>query len=380
LKGNTPVSGTNLARLALGLACVIVGACSPPLARPGAEQDATMRSAGAVTAPAQRGVVRISAVGDIMLDGTARPVLQQFGYDYPFVQVRRYLRESNIVFGNLEGPLTDAGQPAPDKQYVFRSPPAKVVPALKAAGFNVVSLANNHIMDYGAVGLAQTIKSLDADGIRHVGAGADLAAARQPAIFEINGLRIAFLAYSLTHPDSFYADNRLPGTAFGHEDQVRADVAAAHKRVDIVLVSFHWGQEGTTTLREYQIRLGHAAIDAGAEVVIGHHPHIVQGIERYKHGVILYSLGNFTFGSYSKDAQYSVIAQLDFRGRQSLSLRLVPINVNNIAVQFQPQLLTGADAGAVVRELQRLSLALDTTLKNENNVATLDIVPNVAAR
>ncbi len=320
----------------------------------------------------------VSAVGDIMLDGTARPVMTEHGYDYPFVKMLPYFSGAQIIFGNVEGPLTDRGTPEEDKTFVFHSPPDKVGAALKAAGFNVVSLANNHTLDYGADGLIQTIEALDAAGILHAGAGADLRAARQPALIQANGLRIAILAYSMTLPENFFAGPDKAGTAFGHESQVIADVTAARKQADIVLVSFHWGQEGKTALRDYQTRLGHAAIDAGASAVIGHHPHILQGIEQYKDGVILYSLGNFTFGSYSKTSARSAVAQLRFRSGHLQDVRLFPINVNNFEVEFQPQPLTGAAADAVIENLRTLSAALNTGVRNENGtgVVTLgEIVP-----
>ena len=313
----------------------------------------------------------ISAVGDIMLDGSARAVLSEQGYDYPFVQMRQYFNEAHIVFGNLEGPLTDRGVPEQDKQFVFRSPPAKVSSALKEAGFNVVSLANNHTLDYGAEGLTQTIEALDAVGIQHAGAGDDLMAARLPVMMEIGDQRVAILAYSMTLPENFYAGKNKPGTAFGHEVQVRDDVLAARAQADIVLVSFHWGQEGKTDLRDYQTRLGHLAIDAGASAVIGHHPHILQGIEHYKDGIILYSLGNFTFGSYSMRSARSAVAKLHFRNGRLEKLLMFPINVNNFEVQFQPQPLHGKAADAVIDELRTLSAALNTEVRNENGVGVV---------
>ena len=315
--------------------------------------------------------LKVIAVGDMMLDGTARPVLQANGYDYPFTDVRRLFDGAHIVFGNLEGPLTTRGTPEQDKTYVFRSPPDKVGQALRNAGFTVVSLANNHTLDYGAEGLVQTIEALDAVGIAHVGAGPNLKDARKPVILETVGARVALLAYSLTLPEHFYAEANKPGTAFGHEAHVRTDVAAARAQADIVLVSFHWGQEGKTSLREYQTRLGHAAIDAGAVAVIGHHPHILQGIEHYKDGVILYSLGNFTFGSYSKQAQVSAVAELTFDGWRLATLRLYPINVNNFEVEFQPKPLAGANAARVVEELRALSAALNTEIVNDADTALL---------
>ncbi|HEY8554275.1 MAG TPA: CapA family protein [Burkholderiales bacterium] len=324
---------------------------------------------------AQRGVgvLTVAAVGDIMLGGTATPELERFGYDYPFERVGELLRAADIAFGNLEGPLTERGTPYP-KQYVFRSPPDRVAPALARAGFDVVALANNHSLDYGVEGLRDTIAALERVGIRYVGAGENLAAARRPALLEARGVRVAVLAYSLTFPEEFWATADAPGTAFGHEEHVRADVAAARRRADVVLVSFHWGGEGTTELRDYQRKLGHAAIEAGAAAVLGHHPHVLQGVERYRDGVILYSLGNFVFGSYSRTAVRSVIAFLDIAGGRVRELRLRPINVKNVDVVFRPQLLRGADADETVRTLQDLSLALGTALENRDGVAVLRLV------
>ena len=370
----------NLHRIAsimlLGLlaACSTIGPASrettlapiPPRVTP-AEPQSVSAGSGA-SAP-----IQVIAVGDIMLDGTARPVLGENGYDYPFAQVKRYFAGAQVVFGNLEGPLTEHGTPEQDKTYVFHSPPQKVSRALKDAGFNVVSLANNHTLDYGAEGLRETMEALDAAGIAHAGAGATLSQARQPVIVQAGGKRIAILAYSLTLPETFYAEANKAGTAFGHEAYVRRDIAAARRQADIVLVSFHWGQEGKTALRDYQVQLGHAAIDAGAAAVIGHHPHILQAVEHYKDGVILYSLGNFTFGSYSKDAKVSAVAELIFDGNRVQTLRLHPINVDNFQVAFQPQILDGPAADRVVTELADLSAQRHTALVNDHGAGLLSM-------
>lgn len=327
-------------------------------------------SAPASTA-AEPDKIVISAVGDIMLDASSRPTMQSKGYDYPYEQMRQFFQGSQIVFGNLEGPLTDRGTPETDKKFVFRSPPDKVSMALKNAGFNVVSLANNHMLDYGPDGLAQTISTLDTAGIKHVGAGADLMHARQPAFFQVGKWKIAFLAYSITLPDNFYAAPHKAGTAFAYEDQLRKDVKAARKQADIVLVSFHWGQEGKTVLRDYQIRIGHLAIDSGASAVIGSHPHILQGIEQYKNGVILYSMGNFTFGSYSSHSTRSAIAQLIFSNGRLHEVRMIPIDVNNFEVQFQPHPLHGKEADEVIAGLTRLSSMRHTTVRDDQGVGVV---------
>ena len=354
------------------LFCAFLGGCAAGTPPPSPTGESSLRVAPAQAAPGAP-EFRVAAVGDIMLGGTATPELRKLGYDYPFEQVRTVLKQAQLVFGNLEGPLTDGGEPMQDKKYVFRSPPDKVAPALARAGFNVVSLANNHSMDYGSQGLEDTRTALEKNGIRAVGAGKNLAQARTPAYLKAGAATVAFLAYSLTFPEEFWATPDKPGTAFGHEDSVRADVAAARQKADVVIVSFHWGQEGKTELRDYQVQLAHAAIEAGAAAVLGHHPHVVQAVEHYKDGVILYSLGNFTFGSYSKAATRSVIALLTFRDGRVRELRLTPIDVDNVEVVFQPRLLAGADAAQEVEQIGQLSRERGTALETRGDAAVLTL-------
>lgn len=391
-----PWLAANLAarHLVVAVACALVAACSsapwvsqplpapadppsPAVITPAPTPSIIVPAPGEVTSPAAiepgPAALQLAAVGDIMLGGSAVPKLRREGYDYPFLLVQPILRQADVVFGNLEGPLTDAGQAAPDKRYVFRSPPAKVAPALAAAGFTVVSLANNHTMDYGVEGLKQTMAALDEAGIQHTGAGMNLQEARRPAFVKSGDYTLGFLAYSLTFPESFWAQGQRPGTAFGHASHVRADVAAARDQADVVVVSFHWGREATTELRDYQSKLAHAAIDSGASVVLGHHPHILQGIEYYKHGIIFYSLGNFVFGSYSRKATRSIIALLNLRGAKVLEVKLIPVNVDNIELVFQPQPLVEEQANEVIVELKRLSKPLSTTIMAVNGVGLVQL-------
>src|SRR5690606_1761556 len=225
------------------------------------------------------------------------------------------LKNADLTIGNLETPLTDRGSPMVEKTYLFRNPPDKVAPALKSAGFDIVTLANNHILDYGVEGLRDTIRSLQDVGIAHVGAGMNLQEARRPVVLTLpDGQTVGFLGYSNTFPEEFWATPSSPGTAFGHVKHVQSDVQALVERnIDIIVVSFHWGRERQPRLRAYQPLLAHAAIDAGADLVLGHHPHILQGVERYKNGLVLYSLGNYTFSTFSNSVYTSVVAQIDFR-------------------------------------------------------------------
>jgi len=374
---------TALHRLPALLLLALLGSCaSVPSSVDKAEPEPAPESAADAQAPVDEKKtttaepeppepIRITLVGDIMLGGSADEFMRRHGHDYAFAGVADELARADVLFGNLEGPLTDGGEPAADKQYLFRTPPAKVAPALARAGFDVLSLANNHTLDYGATGLFDTRTALFDAGIHAVGAGSDLAGARRAAIVERKGHKVGFLAYSNTFPEEFWAGPGTPGTAFGHRAHVEADVRALGERVDTVVVSFHWGRESTTELRDYQPMLARAAIDAGADIVAGHHPHVLQGVERYGGGVILYSLGNFTFGSYSENARVSTIAHVIADDDGLKGLEMVPINVYNPDVLFQPLPLIGEAADAVVDHLQSLAEPLGTRLADEDGRAWL---------
>ena len=317
-------------------------------------------------------IVTIVATGDIMLGGTGYEYYHRDNYDYAFANVRNILIDADIFIGNVETALTTSDELLVDKKYRFRNPPGPVSAALARAGMDVANLGNNHSLDYGYSGLAQTRAVLRNAGVHPIGAGATNAEARQAAIFSVGDSRLGFLAYSNTFPEEFWADENRPGTAFGHERNVREDVAALKALgIDNVIVSFHWGREGTTELRDYQPLLAYAAIDAGADVVIGHHPHILQAVEKYKQGVIFYSLGNFTFGSYSPTAQDSAIARIEFVNGQLQRVELVPIDVFNLRVLFQPNVLQGENAQRVIAELQALSAVRGTQLKSIDDRAGL---------
>ncbi len=313
--------------------------------------------------------ISIVAVGDIMLGGSAQEVLLKEGYDYPFKYISPLLTDADIVIGNLEGPLTSICNSSMDldKKYVFRSPAEKVTPALKRAGFNILNLANNHILDYGSKGMHDTVASLNKHHIHSVGAGRNINDARKGTIITTANGRLGFLSYSLTFPEAFWATETSAGAAFGHQQQIIEDITRLNKITDSVIVSFHWGREKTTRLRPYQPKLGRAAIDAGASVVLGHHPHVLQAIERYKNGLIVYSLGNFVFGSYSQDASTSVVARITLLNGSFYSAEFTPVNVLNSEVIFQPRILLNVAATTVIDHINQLSLSSNTRLDQQNS-------------
>ncbi|MFQ5754187.1 MAG: CapA family protein, partial [bacterium] len=191
--------------------------------------------------PAQNTGVSIIAVGDVMLGSWIIPILNEKGSSYPFAHTSPYLQSADIAFANLEAPFTQDGE-AFEKKYNFKVPP-EYAQGIRTAGMDVVSLANNHIMDYGQTGLVSTIKILDEIGMQHCGAGLNLNQAHQPAVLKVNDKTIAFFAYSMTFPVEFYAKSDSSGTAYPEPELMQCALLTWEELVDFTVVSFHWSAE-----------------------------------------------------------------------------------------------------------------------------------------
>ncbi len=321
--------------------------------------------------------ITIAAVGDLMLGGRTEPFLVEYGADYPFRDVQGVLGQADIVAGNLESPISVRGTAVENKTFTLRAGPI-AGQTLKAGGIRVVSLANNHMMDFGPLALQDTLTALAENEILYTGAGMGLDDARSPAILRIKGRTIAFLSYSLTFPLEFFASPGQPGTAPGYDDFVKADIEKVRPSADLVVVSFHWGAELMTSAKDYQIELGHKSIDWGADLVLGHHPHVLQEIELYKGKLIVYSLGNFVFGSESNRTNWSMILLLTFRNNTLVRAEAVPIDVNNYRVKYQPRVLRGKPARDVLEGINTVSLRSNTILKIEDDRGRLALpVPSL---
>lgn len=305
--------------------------------------------------------VTITMVGDIYLGAWLEKTLLA-NPSYPFLYTQEILNQGDLLFGNLESPLSLHDEVFMEKTFLLRAHP-DTVQTLLAGGFDALTLANNHIMDYGPVALADTLGLLDKHDIKHAGAGMNLKAARSLAVLEKNGLKVALLAFNNSLPLEFNAGVSRPGTAKGDWDYISKDVKEASAFADLVIVSFHWSAEHLKTPKNYQRSLGKLCIDSGADLVFGHHPHVIQGMERYKDGLIAYSLGNFIFASYSQKIREAIILQVKM-GRSGLKeARIYPININNYEVNFCPQRLRGEEAINTLNELKSLSTALGTEIE-----------------
>lgn len=354
--------------------------------------------------------IQLVTVGDLML---TRPVDTSGA-----PAVWNAFRAADLVFANLEVPLTDRGYPA-DKAIAFRSPP-ELASEFSRLGIDVVSIANNHGLDFGPEGLLQTLEVVRGAGTAIVGGGVNAEDAFRPAIFTRGGLKVAFIGIACTLPPGYGATAVRPGIApvrvmsqfvidavsldeqpgcapyvrtWALEDDVAAACSAirrARREADLVVVGIHWGvpngwvAQFQDALAEYQRPLGRTLVEAGAHLVVGHHPHTLHGIERHGGGWILYSIGNFLFHSVAgpgltlsrtyppyrleslqgREAAESAIFTVQLSGAGVEEIALTPMIMNG---QGEPELLYGDEARTVLERVDRLSRPLGVAISMERN-------------
>ena len=281
------------------------------------------------------GKITLMAVGDIMLARTIGEMIESEGIEAPFAFTAETLSTADITLGNLECSISDRGTPE-DKKYTFRAP-LSAAESLQFAGFDLVSLSNNHILDYGPLALEDTLAELSAAAVQTIGAGMDDTEAYQPVFFEVNGLRIAFLAFTdVSTVDYGYlaweAGPAQPGIAWAHAEQIESGVLAAKAQADLVVVLFHNGYEIVQKVSDLQQQVAHLAIDSGADLVIGSHPHVLQRIEEYNDGLIVYSMGNFVFDNFLYPPNYSAILSVTLteEGVETYELIDVVVQLNGV--------------------------------------------------
>ena len=327
------------------------------------------------------GRLKIVAVGDMNLQHRNRPVSA-------FEHVVDEFEQADLLVGNLEGCFADPAVDIKGKAGWFHSDKS-MAKGLVEAGFDAVWCANN--VHYGADMIMESLAVLDENGIAHVGAGADLLAARKPGELTKGGVKFGFLSYSsvffpLGHaagPDTpgiatvrgvtYYEPHprvfEMPGAparTISFPDPVelesmRDDIRALKSRVDILIVAFHWGVSGSQETAMYQVTLGHEAIDCGADLVLGQHPHTPQGVEVYKGGVIFYSLGNFVF-DWNKMSTWrdGLLVRGVVEDRTLKRVSFVPVTRND---EGQPYILGREDGRDIVDTVTRLSDGFGTSLR-----------------
>jgi poly-gamma-glutamate capsule biosynthesis protein CapA/YwtB (metallophosphatase superfamily) len=298
--------------------------------------------------------LRLAAVGDVML---ARDVGRHFAdapHDFTAGGVHDVLRTYDVVCANLENPVGTSGHPCPgqDPQVTFRAHPA-TLDVLLSLGVTVVSLGNNHMLDYGEPALIETLEHLDRRGIRWVGAGRDYEEANRPLLMHVRGRRLAFLSYAFIYSvNSRMATRRRPGIADHRLSRILSRIRQLTRAGHQVVVMCHWGFEYCFYPLPYQMRAARRMIDVGATLVLGHGPHYPQGLEQYRDREIVYSLGNFIFDEPHKYANRSFIYGVDIDRAGGLRRHeILPVHLR----RHIPTLVEGAEKRRVARLIENLS-------------------------
>lgn len=305
--------------------------------------------------------VRIAFIGDTLLGGEAQETLDCIGYRRALAGIAELTADADLVVANHEGPLTESTVPSGKldtgrKRYWYRAH-AQSAEALAEVGIRVVSLANNHVLDFGPRGLADTLAALDRAGIAHCGAGLDDSAARAPVVVEVGGLRVGFLSlmqrYEMYVREAGYAGRAKPGPARLRRSRLRQEVAALNDQADLSVVLVHWGRNyrGVTAL---QRRLAAELAEAGAGLIVGHHPHIPQPVE-IQDVPTFFSLGNAALGTpgrfHGRRPPYGLVAVVTIQAGRPVECQLSLLDVDNQRVRFQPVPARGPGAVALLKSL-----------------------------
>lgn len=289
--------------------------------------------------------ITLMFAGDVNLSDSFTEVVGQ-NYSRVFANMNEY-READLAMVNLENTFTRSPKVNSGQQLKHKADP-EYVKVLTEGGVDLVNLANDRIMDYEEPGLVDTIETLRLAGIHHVGAGQDEKEARRPQIIEVKGKLIAYLGYY--DADIRAAKEGEAGINARHNDRIAADIALLRDQVDWIVVNYHWGVELSDYPGDWQIDLARLTIDKGADLVVGHHPRVLQGAEIYKGRPIIYSLGNFIFGGNSASDYESAVLRVSLK-QEKMKVELLPVVVKD----YQPQVVGGEKGEEILRHIGRLS-------------------------
>lgn len=307
-----------------------------------------------------------------------------------FQHVQGLLRSADFLLGNLEGSAADGGTPRKKSGSTAWKADPRQLAAVETAGFHAMNVANNHMMDYGRAALLETLENLDRIGVKHTGGGRNFAEAHAPAIVERGGCKVAMLGYTCVFLDDWEATPSSSGLAVmkaltayqpptryfespgsppiirswvvpEYKAQLAADIAAARKQADIVICTFHWGVSGGfQKLTDYQVELGRYAVDSGADLVFGHHPHLMQGIEVHAGRPIFYSLGNFTFARHNPAGGHeyeTMIIRCTIRDKKIQAVEFLPARCDE---QVNPHVLDLQEGREVIEIVKARSQQFET--------------------
>ena len=305
--------------------------------------------------------------GDTMLGRLVNEVIKEKGYNYPWGNVLPQLKKADLRIINLETTLTSSEEKEP-KVFNFKSNPEHVK-VLQAAQIDIVNLANNHSKDFGNEGLLETIKVLESAEIKHVGAGKNNIEARNPIIVTANGIKIGILGATDNEP-TWIATKSGPGANYFHVqqlDQLLADIKALKQKVDIAIVSLHWGPNMRLRPTQEYIDAAHKMIDAGADIIQGHSAHLFQGVELYHNKLIMYDTGDFVDDYHvdrtlRNDWSFLFFVTINKKGIQGV--KLIPILIGNMQVNLAKK----PEKSAIMKRMQQLSHEFGTDITVDGTV------------
>ena len=318
--------------------------------------------------------ISIAVVGDMMFGADISRIVDKEGSLVPFAGTSQILKDADITFGVLEGGIGTRGEAIYAKEHTFRSSPS-AARSLSNAGFDVVSLANPHIMDYGEEGFLDTLEFLSWYGIKHVGGGRNLKEARKPIVLTAKDTKVAFLAYYRgSEFDTSFAKENKPGPAFPVYAELEQDIKTAKAQADVVIVSMHWGiQTETDQITRRQKMYAHRFIDSGADAVIGQQLHKLHGIEIYKGKPIIYSLGDFIYGTYAKLLPVGFIPRFIFSSNKLLRLELIPLSTSDARKNsYFPVVVNGQAAQDAIATLNKLSQGLGAKIRMDGDIGIIE--------
>ena len=321
---------------------------------------------GETSAPASPRKLALYAVGDIMLDRAVGKRIKSAGCAAVIEKLAPELARADIVFGNLESPLSSVGaHDAPN--CCFRADPA-AAKVLTLGHFGMVSFANNHCLDPGREGYLRTLKRLEEIGVRYCGASAERSQASWLRIMEAQGLKVGFLAYTdLDFTHACYS--KVPRDLALH----RQAIGQAKNKCDLLIVSYHWGQEYAERPSERQKTVARAAVGGGADVVLGHHPHVLQGIGLEQGSPVLYSMGNFIFDQRPGVRMESALFKLFYEEGQGWLVKVVPVWLP--PGRYGPEYPGPQKRDAILERMGKYSQALGTETRTESGVLLVNCPP-----
>lgn len=300
--------------------------------------------------------VKLLAVGDINLGRLTGQKILEGNHDYAFEYISDYVKSFDIAFGNLESQLADLGgeTQSPTNEYRFAGPP-EGAESLRIGGWDIVSTANNHMWDYGKNALFETMENLEQAGIKYIGSRRRTQDLYQPVIIDCNNQRIAFLAGTMLL-NGYEKSGALDHVAWADSEELTNAIKNITSDTDWVIVSLHGGIEYRATPIKEKVELAHQLIDAGADIVIGHHTHIPQGVEQYNDKLIFYSLGNFAFWQpFGYWTENSFAAEIYLGADGKMDYKSVAIDAG-----WQPKLVTGKDEVKILEHINELSNKLNS--------------------